>query len=134
MNQSLMNQARSCAEHVIMGQLTEPWIRPLLVDLSFSLVLENRITSFYYYSIKSMLTTSRTEIRIISVEEMNRHWSVSTHVVTDQKTKIIQLRKSRLSKRRISLRNDRSTLLNKKTHSTERIERFNSLLSLYQSI
>jgi hypothetical protein len=34
MNQSLMNQARSCAEHVITGQLTEPWIEPLLVDLS----------------------------------------------------------------------------------------------------
>jgi hypothetical protein len=28
MNQSLINQARSCAEHVITGQLTEPWINP----------------------------------------------------------------------------------------------------------
>ncbi len=57
---------------------------------------------------------------------MNRHWSVSTHLVTDQKTKIIQLRRNRLSTRRILLRNDRSILLNKKNHSTERIERSNS--------
>ncbi len=56
---------------------------------------------------------------------MNRHWSVSTHLVTDQKTRIIELRRSRLSKRRILLRNDRSTLLDKKDHSTERIERLN---------
>jgi hypothetical protein len=34
MNQPLMNQAGSCAEHVITGQLTEPWIESLLVDLS----------------------------------------------------------------------------------------------------
>jgi hypothetical protein len=67
----------------------ELWMRPLLVDFSFSLVLENRITSFRYYSIKSMLTTSRTGTRIIFVEEMNRHWSISTHLVTDQKTRII---------------------------------------------
>jgi hypothetical protein len=65
---------------------------------------------------------------------MNRHWSVSTHLVTNQKTKIIQLRRSRLSKRRILLRNDRSILLNKKNHSIESIERLNSLLSWYQSI
>jgi hypothetical protein len=45
---------------------------------------------------------------------MNRHWSVSTHLVTDQKTRIIQLRRSRLSKRRILLRIDRSILLDKK--------------------
>jgi hypothetical protein len=45
---------------------------------------------------------------------MNRHWSVSTHLVTDQKTKIIQLRRSRLSKRRILLRIDRSILLDKR--------------------
>jgi hypothetical protein len=56
---------------------------------------------------------------------MNRHWSISTHLVTDQKTRIIQLRRSKLSKRRILLRNNRSTLLDKKNHSTERIERFN---------
>jgi hypothetical protein len=65
---------------------------------------------------------------------MNRHWSISTHLVTDQKTRIIQLRRSRLSKRRILLRNDRSTLLDKKNHSTERIERLNPFLSWYQSI
>jgi hypothetical protein len=46
------------------GQLTGPWIELLLVDLSFSLVLENRITSIHYYSIKSMLTTSR--LRLVS--------------------------------------------------------------------
>jgi hypothetical protein len=40
MNQSLMNQARSCAEHVITRQLTEFWMRLLLVDLSFLLVLK----------------------------------------------------------------------------------------------
>ncbi len=57
---------------------------------------------------------------------MNRHWSVSTHLVTDQKTRIIQLRRSRLSKRRILLRIDRSILLDKKNHSTEPIERLNS--------
>jgi hypothetical protein len=45
---------------------------------------------------------------------MNRHWSVFTHLVTDQKTKIIQLRRSRLSKRRILLRIYRSTLLDKR--------------------
>ncbi len=56
---------------------------------------------------------------------MNRHWSISIHLVTDQKTRIIELRRSRLSKRRILLRNDRSILLNKKNHSTERIERLN---------
>jgi hypothetical protein len=33
MNQSLMNQAKSCAEHVITRQLTEPWTRSLLVNL-----------------------------------------------------------------------------------------------------
>jgi hypothetical protein len=61
-----------------------------------------------------MLTTSRTGTRIIFVEEVNRHWSVSTHLVTDQKTRIIQLRRSRLSKRRILLRIDRSILLDKR--------------------
>ncbi len=66
---------------------------------------------------------------------MNRHWSVSTHLVTDQETEITQLRRSRLSKRRISLRNDRSILLNKKNHSIERIERLNSFdLDINQSI
>ncbi len=64
---------------------------------------------------------------------MNRHWSVSNHLVTDQKTKIFQLRRSRLSKRRILLRNDRSILLDKENHSIERIERLNPFLSWYQS-
>jgi hypothetical protein len=48
MDQPLMDQAGSCAEHVITGQLTGPWMRPLLVDLPSPLVLENRITSSHY--------------------------------------------------------------------------------------
>jgi hypothetical protein len=90
-----------------------PWIRPYSRSLVPRLVLENRTTSSHYYSIKSMLTTSRTGTRTIPVEEVNRHWSISTHLVTDQKTKIIQLRRSKLSKRRILLRNDRLILLDK---------------------
>ncbi len=39
----IMYWARDPAE-----QLTEPWIELLLVDLSFSLVLENRIISSHY--------------------------------------------------------------------------------------
>jgi hypothetical protein len=73
-----------------------------------------------------MLINNKTETRVIFVEEMNRHWSISTHLITDQKTKIIQLRRSRLSKRRILLRNDRSILLSKKNHSIERMKRLNS--------
>ncbi len=113
-----------------------PWTlnETLLVDSRSSLVLENRVTSFHYYNIKSMLIISRTETHIILVKEMNRHWSIFTHLVTDQKTRIIQLRRNRLSKRRILLRNDRSILLNKKNSSIERIERLNSFLSWYQSI
>jgi hypothetical protein len=48
MNQSLMNQARSCAEHVIIRQFTEFWMRFLLVDLSFLLILEK---SYHFISL-----------------------------------------------------------------------------------
>jgi hypothetical protein len=76
MNQSLMNQARSCAEHVTTGQLTEPWMRFLLIDFSFSLVLENRI--FFTHSIRSMLATLNWMRSYRYRKKMNRQWSVST--------------------------------------------------------
>jgi hypothetical protein len=126
------HEARSRVDHVIESLNSES---NLIVDFSFLLVLKNHITLFHYYSIKSILTTNKTETRVILVKEMNRHWLISTHLITDQKTRIIQLRRSRLSKRRILLRNDRSILLNKKNHSTERIERLNSFdLEINQSI
>jgi hypothetical protein len=52
MNQSLMNQARSCAEHVITRQLTELWMKSLLVDLSSLLVFKK---SYHFQFINIVL-------------------------------------------------------------------------------
>jgi hypothetical protein len=57
--------------------LNETLISRFLVLTSF----RNRITSSHYYSIKSMLTTSRTEIRTILVEEMNRQTKYEKNMI-----------------------------------------------------
>ncbi len=75
-----------------------------------------------------MLITCRLRSYYSRSKKMNRHWSVfySSRYRSEDEDNFYQLRRSKLSKRRILLRNDRSILLDKKNHSTERIERLNS--------
>jgi hypothetical protein len=74
MNQSLMNQARSCAEHVITGQLTEPWTGPLLVDLP-------SLTSFRKSYLFHPLNLGAGSLHLI---EWNRIHTVERWIDTDQ--------------------------------------------------
>jgi hypothetical protein len=95
-------------DHVLITSLNLWILNHFIVDLSSLLVLENRI--FFTHSIRSMLATLNWMRSYRYRREINRHWLISTHLDTDQKT-IKQSAKNELWLMIYSFESHRSFLL-----------------------